>query len=144
MRNIEIYREIGLEQDFETIELLDDDAYRALYRDPIVDRDRLYPVFPDARMWPGRSSTLGGLFQCGSFGDLDSIGDVDPKQLGVSLSAADSRVPHFGRDAARDPAIPPQDDPLLQSTAQGADLSRAQVRRTCPVTIEFATFPSLA
>jgi predicted O-linked N-acetylglucosamine transferase (SPINDLY family) len=52
LRNMDIYREIGLEQDLKTIELLDDEAYRALYRDWIADRDRLYPVWPDTRMWP--------------------------------------------------------------------------------------------
>jgi hypothetical protein len=117
MRNAEIYREIGLEQDFETIELLDDNAYRALYRDRIADQDRLYPVFPDARMWPGRPSALGGPFQCGSFCDFDSVGDPDAKQLGVSLSAADSGVPHFGLDVVKDPAVPPREDSLLQSAA---------------------------
>jgi len=59
MRNIDIYREIGLEQDFETIELLDDDAYRALYRDRIADRDRLYPVWPDARMGANVNLSIG-------------------------------------------------------------------------------------
>jgi predicted O-linked N-acetylglucosamine transferase (SPINDLY family) len=52
LRNIDIYRKIGLAQDLETIELLDDDGYRALYRDRIADRDQLYPVPPDARLWP--------------------------------------------------------------------------------------------
>ena len=76
MRNIDIYREIGLEQDFETIELLDDNAYRELYRDRIADRDRLYAVFPDARMWPARPSAAGGLSHFGRFNDFDCAGDV--------------------------------------------------------------------
>jgi predicted O-linked N-acetylglucosamine transferase (SPINDLY family) len=53
LRNIDIYREIGLEQDLENIELLDDETYRALYHDHIAERNCLYPVWPDARMWPG-------------------------------------------------------------------------------------------
>jgi predicted O-linked N-acetylglucosamine transferase (SPINDLY family) len=52
LRNIDIYREIGLEHASETVELLNDSAYRALYRDRLADRDRLYPVWPDTRMWP--------------------------------------------------------------------------------------------
>jgi predicted O-linked N-acetylglucosamine transferase (SPINDLY family) len=98
MRNIDIYREIGLEQDFETIELLDDNAYRALYRDRIADRDRLYPVFPDARMWPARTSTAGRLTPFSPSNGFDCVGDVDSRQLGVSLSAEDTGLPHFGLD----------------------------------------------
>jgi len=58
LRNMDIYREIGLDQDLETIELLDDDAYRALYRDRIADRDQLYPVWPDTRMWPAKPASV--------------------------------------------------------------------------------------
>jgi predicted O-linked N-acetylglucosamine transferase (SPINDLY family) len=51
LRNIDLYREIGMSQDFENIELLDDSAYRALYRDRIAARSDLYPVPPDCRLW---------------------------------------------------------------------------------------------
>ena len=114
MRNIDIYREIGLEQDFETIELLDDNAYRELYRDRIADRNRLYPVFPDARMWPARLSAVGGLPQFSSFNDFDCVGDVDVRQLGGNFSAADLGAPCLGLDAPRDPAFLPRNNPILQ------------------------------
>jgi hypothetical protein len=113
MRNIDIYRKIGLEQDFEAIELLDDNAYRALYRDRIVDRDRLYPVFPDARMWPARPSAVGEVSQFRPFNDFDCVGDVDVRQLGGNFSAADSGVPCLGLDAPRDPAFPPRNSPIM-------------------------------
>jgi predicted O-linked N-acetylglucosamine transferase (SPINDLY family) len=51
LRNIDLYREIGMSQDFENIELFDDSAYRALYRDRIAARSDLYPVPPDCRLW---------------------------------------------------------------------------------------------
>jgi predicted O-linked N-acetylglucosamine transferase (SPINDLY family) len=114
MRNLDIYREIGLEQDFETIELLDDGAYRELYRARIADRDRLYPVFPDARMWPARPLAVGGLPQFGPFNDFDCVDDVDARQLGENFSAADLGAPCLGLDLPRDPAFLPRNNPILQ------------------------------
>ncbi len=73
LRNLDIYREVGLAQDCEAAELLDDNAYRALYRDPIAERHRLYPVSPDARMWPVPAPTGRPLQYrpCDDFDDLD-------------------------------------------------------------------------
>lgn len=50
-RNLDLYREIALDTDPETTELLDDAAYLARYRDPIAERHGLFPVAPDCRMW---------------------------------------------------------------------------------------------
>jgi predicted O-linked N-acetylglucosamine transferase (SPINDLY family) len=54
LRNLEIYHEIGLELDLEQIELMSDDAYRALYLDKLSEWDRADPIAPDARLWPPR------------------------------------------------------------------------------------------
>lgn len=53
LRNLEIYHEIGLWLDLETIELLSDDAYRALYEEKLADWDNVFPIAPDARLWRG-------------------------------------------------------------------------------------------
>lgn len=52
LRNLEIYHEIALGLDLENIELLDDAEYRALYRDKLAAWNDVYPVQPDARLWP--------------------------------------------------------------------------------------------
>lgn len=51
LSNLEIYHEIGTGLDVENIELLPDDAYRALYAEKLAEWDRVYPIRPDARMW---------------------------------------------------------------------------------------------
>jgi hypothetical protein len=50
--NLQIYHEIGLETDLENVETLSEDAYRGLYRAKLEDWDRVYPIAPDARLWP--------------------------------------------------------------------------------------------
>lgn len=55
LRNLDIYHEIGVGLDLENIESLSDEAYLALYREKLAERDSCYPVEPDARLWPGRS-----------------------------------------------------------------------------------------
>ena len=50
-RNIELYREIALDEDLDAVELLTNEAYVARYRDRIAERHGLYPVAPDDRMW---------------------------------------------------------------------------------------------
>jgi predicted O-linked N-acetylglucosamine transferase (SPINDLY family) len=54
LRNLDIYHEIGLGLDLEQIELMDDDSYRALYRQKLAEWDRADPITPDVRMWPPR------------------------------------------------------------------------------------------
>ena len=51
LRNLDLYHEIGLEEDLGAIELLSDAAYRSLYRSRLADRDAVAPLSPDARLW---------------------------------------------------------------------------------------------
>ncbi|ATQ70132.1 MULTISPECIES: O-linked N-acetylglucosamine transferase family protein [Methylosinus] len=54
LRNLDLYHEIGLELDHERLELLDDNAYRALYLDKLAQWDRAEPIAPDERFWRAR------------------------------------------------------------------------------------------
>ena len=49
--NLDVYHEIALDFDFDTIELLTDDAYQALYREKLTDRHNNYPIRFDTRLW---------------------------------------------------------------------------------------------
>lgn len=52
--NLEIYHDIGADLGIETMELLSDEAYRALYGEKLAQLHDFSPVRPDARMWrPG-------------------------------------------------------------------------------------------
>ncbi len=53
LRNLDIYHEIGVGLALEDVEMLSDDAYRALYREKLAEWDSVYPISPDARMWRG-------------------------------------------------------------------------------------------
>jgi hypothetical protein len=53
LSNLDIYHEIALDLDFETTELLSEEAYRALYRRKLADWHDTYPIPPDARLWQG-------------------------------------------------------------------------------------------
>lgn len=51
LRNLGVYHAIGAELDLENIEALSDDAYLALYRQKLAERDAFYPVPRDERLW---------------------------------------------------------------------------------------------
>jgi predicted O-linked N-acetylglucosamine transferase (SPINDLY family) len=52
--NLDVYHEIALDMDFDSIELLTNDAYQALYREKLTNRHNTYPIRFDARLWrPG-------------------------------------------------------------------------------------------
>lgn len=51
LRNLELYHEIGLGEDLPAMELLSHEAYHALYRQRLADRDAVEPVEPDGRLW---------------------------------------------------------------------------------------------
>jgi predicted O-linked N-acetylglucosamine transferase (SPINDLY family) len=51
LSNLDVYHEIGVEQDLETIELLTDEAYRALYQQGLAARHEVYPIRLDERLW---------------------------------------------------------------------------------------------
>jgi predicted O-linked N-acetylglucosamine transferase (SPINDLY family) len=51
LRNLEIYHEIGLELDHESIETLSDQEYRDLYQTKLSEYDETYTIRPDARLW---------------------------------------------------------------------------------------------
>ena len=53
LRNLEIYHDIGIGLDLESIETLADDAYRALYQEKLSEWNSIYPIQADARLWPG-------------------------------------------------------------------------------------------
>jgi predicted O-linked N-acetylglucosamine transferase (SPINDLY family) len=53
LRNLDIYREIGLGLDLENIETLSDEAYRSLYQEKLAEWHSSYPIGPDARFWSG-------------------------------------------------------------------------------------------
>jgi predicted O-linked N-acetylglucosamine transferase (SPINDLY family) len=54
LRNLDLYHELGLELDHERLELVDDNAYRALYLDKLAQWDRAEPIAPDHRLWRAR------------------------------------------------------------------------------------------
>ncbi|MBY6242955.1 glycosyl transferase [Methylosinus sp. Sm6] len=54
LRNLDIYHEIGVELDHERLELIGDDAYRALYLDKLAQWDRAEPIAADDRLWRAR------------------------------------------------------------------------------------------
>jgi predicted O-linked N-acetylglucosamine transferase (SPINDLY family) len=55
LKNLDVYYEIGREQDLANIELLGDDAYRSLYQDRLAERHFVYPLDPDGRLWRRRA-----------------------------------------------------------------------------------------
>jgi hypothetical protein len=58
LRNLEIYHEAGLGLDLENIEMLTDDAYRALYQVKLADWNNVYPIQADARLWSGDQPSM--------------------------------------------------------------------------------------
>jgi predicted O-linked N-acetylglucosamine transferase (SPINDLY family) len=60
LRNLEIYHEVGLGLglDLENIEMLTDDAYRALYQAKLADWNDVYPIQADARFWSGNQPSM--------------------------------------------------------------------------------------
>jgi predicted O-linked N-acetylglucosamine transferase (SPINDLY family) len=60
LRNLEIYHEVGLGLglDLENIEMLTDDAYRALYQAKFADWNDVYPIQADARLWSGNQPSI--------------------------------------------------------------------------------------
>ncbi|WP_246725151.1 glycosyl transferase [Beijerinckia sp. L45] len=53
LANLDTYHAIGTSLDIESVELLSDEAYRALYAEKLADWDATYPIRPDTRLWPG-------------------------------------------------------------------------------------------
>jgi predicted O-linked N-acetylglucosamine transferase (SPINDLY family) len=51
LANLEVYHEIGCELDLEQIEKLSDPDYLALYRQRLADRDTVFPIPSDNRLW---------------------------------------------------------------------------------------------
>jgi len=65
LRNLDIYHEIGTGLELEDIELLTGDEYVSLYQEKLAERNSLYPIEPDNRMWrkvaPEERSRVGRL-----------------------------------------------------------------------------------
>ena len=51
LRNLDVYHEIGLELDVEKSDLVSDEEYRALYGEKLTKRHKIYPIYPDMRLW---------------------------------------------------------------------------------------------
>jgi predicted O-linked N-acetylglucosamine transferase (SPINDLY family) len=62
LRNLDVYHEVGLELDLENSDTLIDEAYRALYEAKLAERHRVYPVYPDTRLWRENKSEPISLF----------------------------------------------------------------------------------
>ncbi len=56
LQNLDIYQEIGVEEDQETIEALSDDEYNALYQRKLAYRSSLYPIEFDRRLWTAKAA----------------------------------------------------------------------------------------
>ena len=54
LANLDIYYEIGAELELPDLELLDDSAYRALYREKLESWNARAPVSADSRFWPSQ------------------------------------------------------------------------------------------
>lgn len=52
LANLDVYHELGAAEDLDAMETLDDDAYRARYRERLAELDADFPVCPDRRLWP--------------------------------------------------------------------------------------------
>lgn len=52
LRNLDVYRDIALDNDLPAMELLDDVAYAEHYRNKLAGFDAVFPVQPDNRLWP--------------------------------------------------------------------------------------------
>ena len=52
LRNLDVYRDIALDNDLPAMELLDDLAYAEHYRSRLAAFDAVFPVQPDNRLWP--------------------------------------------------------------------------------------------
>lgn len=51
LSNLDVYHEVGLELDQEGMELLNDDAWRALYMEKLATRNEYFPITEDKRLW---------------------------------------------------------------------------------------------
>ena len=51
LRNLDVYHEIGLGLDLESIDTLSDDSYASLYREKLEARHNSYPIHTDGRLW---------------------------------------------------------------------------------------------
>jgi predicted O-linked N-acetylglucosamine transferase (SPINDLY family) len=51
LRNLDVYHEIGLGLDLESLETLGSDAYAALYQEKLAEWHEVYPIAPDSRLW---------------------------------------------------------------------------------------------
>lgn len=58
LRNLDIYREIALDNDLAAIELLDDDAYHTQYHEKLTAFDAVFPIQPDQRLWADVTAPL--------------------------------------------------------------------------------------
>jgi predicted O-linked N-acetylglucosamine transferase (SPINDLY family) len=60
LHNLDIYHEIGLTLDLESIETLSDDDYISVYKEKLVERHNSYPIRSDERLWREPAREGGG------------------------------------------------------------------------------------
>ena len=51
LRNLETYHEVAVKQDYEATDAMSDDAYFNAYREALAERDLVYPIAEDSRLW---------------------------------------------------------------------------------------------
>jgi predicted O-linked N-acetylglucosamine transferase (SPINDLY family) len=51
LKNLDIYRDIGIELDMENMNNLSNEAYQALYQEKLAAWNAVYPIEPDLRLW---------------------------------------------------------------------------------------------
>ena len=51
LRNLDVYLDVGVEHPAETIDFATEEAYFARWRNGLAERDRLYPIPADSRIW---------------------------------------------------------------------------------------------
>jgi hypothetical protein len=58
LANLDLYAEIGLEEQHETVSDLSLDHYEASYRNALTYRDAISPIPHDRRLWPRPSQPV--------------------------------------------------------------------------------------
>ena len=58
LRNLDIYRDVALDNDLPNMELLDDATYRDHYQNKLAAFDAVFPIQPDNRLWPAVTAPL--------------------------------------------------------------------------------------
>jgi hypothetical protein len=58
LANLDIYHEIGISLDYEAVDSMSNEDYRALYLERLSRLHATYPIRADSRLWPGAGAAL--------------------------------------------------------------------------------------